>query len=154
MTRPYSEDLRERAVLLAARGETIRAIGAALRISPSCVSKWKKLQAQTGGLAPGRIGGYKKRTLSGSNADWLRARVQSGEAFTLRKLTAELLARGVKTDRRAVWIFLRAEGLTFKKKRSCPPNRSVRTSCANGRAGNSVRPGLTQNASFSSTRHG
>lgn len=114
MTRAYSEDLRERALLLAARGQTIRAIGATLGISPSCVSKWKRLQAQTGGLAPGKIGGHKKRTLSGANADWLRARIQSGP-FTLRKLTAELLTRGVKTDRRAVWVFLRAEGLTFKK---------------------------------------
>lgn len=115
MTRPYSEDLRERALLLSARGETIRAIGSTLGISPSCVSKWKKLQARTGGLAPGKIGGHKKPTLSGSNADWLRARIQSGEAFTLRKLTAELSARGIKTDRRAVWVFLRAEGLSFKK---------------------------------------
>lgn len=114
MTRPYSEDLRERALALSARGQTIRAIGAALGISPSCISKWKRLQAQTGSLSPGKIGGHKRPTLSGANADWLRARVQSGP-FTSRKLTAELLARGVKTDRRAVWTFLRAEGLTFKK---------------------------------------
>ena len=117
MTRAFSEDLRERALLLSARGESIRAIGATLGISPSCVSKWKKLQAQTGSLAPGKIGGHKKPTLSGANADWLRARVQSG-AFTLRKLTAELLERGIKTDRRAVWVFLRAEGLSFKKNHS------------------------------------
>ncbi len=30
-------------------------------------------------------------------------------------LAAELLARGIKTDRRAVWVFVRAEGLSFKK---------------------------------------
>jgi putative transposase len=33
-------------------------------------------------------------------------------------LTAELAARGIKTDRRAVWVFVRAEGLSFKKERS------------------------------------
>jgi transposase len=37
MTRPYSEDLRERALLLEEQGATIRAIGDALQISPSCV---------------------------------------------------------------------------------------------------------------------
>jgi len=52
MTRPYSEDLRERAMRRADAGETIRSIAAALQISPSCVSKWRKLRRETGGLAP------------------------------------------------------------------------------------------------------
>lgn len=59
MTRPYSQDLRERALNRYEAGETIRAIGAALAISPSCVSKWCKLKRDTGSLAPGRIGGHK-----------------------------------------------------------------------------------------------
>jgi hypothetical protein len=33
-------------------------------------------------------------------------------------LAAELTARGIKTDRRAVWVFLHAEGLSFKKART------------------------------------
>jgi putative transposase len=33
----------------------------------------------------------------------------------LRKLTRELVARGIKTDVRAVWTFVHAEGLSFKK---------------------------------------
>ena len=41
-------------------------------------------------------------------------RCRSGP-FTTRGLTAELAARGIKTDRRAVWVFVRAEGLSFKK---------------------------------------
>ena len=63
MTRPYSEDLRERAVARFEAGETTRAIAAALRISQSCVSKWMKLKRATGSLAPGMVGGHKKRTL-------------------------------------------------------------------------------------------
>ena len=117
MTRPYSEDLRERALLRADAGETIRAIAGALRISPSCVSKWRKLRRETGGLTPLQIGGRKQRVLSGSCADWLRERIACGPV-TLRGLTAELAARGVRTDRRAVWTFLRAEGLSFKKNRA------------------------------------
>ena len=61
MTRPYSEDLRERAVARFEAGETTRSIAAALRISPSCVSKWLKLKRETGSLAPGQVGGHKKR---------------------------------------------------------------------------------------------
>ncbi|TBE34067.1 hypothetical protein ELH07_16140 [Rhizobium ruizarguesonis] len=64
MTQPYSEDLRERAMARLTAGETIRSIAAALSISPSCVSKWKRRLAETGALTPGRIGGHKKRTLS------------------------------------------------------------------------------------------
>lgn len=116
MTRPYSEDLRERALARFDAGESIRSIGAALKISPSCVSKWRKLKAQTGSLGHGKIGGHKKPRLSGEVADWLRERCRSGR-FTTRGLAAELLARGIKTDRRTVWVFLHAEGLSFKKNR-------------------------------------
>lgn len=114
MTRPYSEDLRERALARADAGETVRSIAEELQISPSCISKWKNLREQTGGLAPGKIGGHKKKALSGAHAEWLRDRIRSGP-FTLRKLTAELAERGIKTDVRAVWTFVHAEGLSFKK---------------------------------------
>ena len=115
--RPYSEDLRERAVQRAEAGETIRSIAEALQISPSCVSKWRKRLRETGALTPGQIGGHKPRTLVGECAAWLRVRVGEGP-FTTRGLTAELAARGIKTDRRAVWVFLHADGLSFKKNRA------------------------------------
>ncbi len=114
MTRPYSADLRERALARLSVGETTRSIAAALSIASSCVSKWKRRLAETGSLEPGRVGGRQKRTLSGERADWLRERCRSGP-FTTRGLVAELAERGIKTDRRAVWVFVRAEGLSFKK---------------------------------------
>jgi len=114
MTAPYSVDLRERALARKASGETHREIAAALQISPSCLSKWTKHERETGSLEPAQIGGYKPRTLSGDCADWLRERVASGP-ITLRGLTAELAERGIKTQPRAVWVFLHAEGLSFKK---------------------------------------
>ena len=114
MMRPYSEDLREHALLLAEQGATIRAIGDALQISPSRVSKWRKLQRETGSLKHGKIGGHKRPVLSGATASWLRERLRSGP-FTMRKLKAELAGRGVKTHASVVWLFVRAEGLSFKK---------------------------------------
>jgi transposase len=117
MTRPYCEDLRERALLMADRGETIRAIGQSLQISPSCVSKWKKLRQETGALKPGKMNGHKKRVLSGLHAEWLRERIAS-EPFTLHKLASELAERGIKADIKAIWIFIRAEGLSYKKNRA------------------------------------
>jgi len=114
MTQPYSQDLRERALMRSDAGEPDRAIAAALSISPSCLSKWRRLRRETGNLEPGKMNGHKKRTLSGPTADWLRDRIKT-EPFTTRQLAAELAARGIKTDRRAVWVFLHAEGLSFKK---------------------------------------
>jgi transposase len=109
-----------------------------LRISPSCVSKWRKRQRETGALTPGQMGGHKPRTLSGECADWLRARIAAGP-FTTRGLTAELAARGIKTDRRAVWFFLHAEGMSFKKNRNAgravPPRHRVQARTLEGPSG-------------------
>lgn len=117
MTAPYSMDLRARAMARKAAGQTHREIASALQISASCVSKWCKREQETGSLAPGQIGGHKPRTLSGDIAAWLKERIAAGPV-TLRGLTAELAERGVKTQPRAVWVFLHDEGFSFKKNTS------------------------------------
>ena len=117
MTRPCSIDLRERAVALVEAGMTIREVGEILNISPSCLPKWRGLQQRTGSLLPGKIGGHKKRTLSGEPAKWLKRRMREA-AFTLRGLVAELAEQGIKTDTRAVWIFAHEQNLSFKKNRA------------------------------------
>ena len=63
------------------------------------------------------MGGHKKAVLAGANADWLRARIAAGP-FTLRKLTAELAARGIRTHQKTVWLFVHTEGLSYKKNRA------------------------------------
>jgi transposase len=112
-------------------GETHRVIAAALRISPSCVSKWTKRKSQTGSLSPAQVGGYKPRTLSGECAQWLSARLASGP-FTLRGLAAELAERGIKTHPRAVWVFVHAQGLSYKK--TLLPEEQTRPDVARKRA--------------------
>jgi putative transposase len=152
MTAPYSVDLRERALGRKGAGETNREIAAALRISPSCVSKWTKRKRETGSLAPAQIGGYKPRTLSGESADWLRARIAAGP-FTLRGLSAELAQRGIKTHPRAVWVFVHAEGLSeLQKKRCWPRSRRVLTWRESGRDGRPIRAGSRPRGLCSSTR--
>jgi len=62
------------------------------------------------------MGGYKPRTLRGEHADWLIARCREKD-FTISQLVEELQrVRGLKVDRRSVWEFLHAQGLSFKKK--------------------------------------
>jgi putative transposase len=114
MAKPYSTDLRERAMARVSAGETIRAVATALRISPSSVSKWTQRLRRTGDVAPGRMGGHKPRSIREAQADWLRERIASAP-FTLRGLVAELARRGLKVDYRTVWSFVHDEKLSFKK---------------------------------------
>ena len=117
MTRPYSLDLRER-VVAAVEQEGLSRHQAAARfgVAVSTVVHWVRRFRATGSVAPGKIGGHKKRVLRGEHAEWLIARCRE-RGFTISQLVEELLAeRGLKVDRRQVWEFLHGEGLSFKKK--------------------------------------
>ena len=115
MTRPYSMDLRERAVVRVISGESVRSVAAALSVSPATVVRWSGRHRATGSAAPGKIGGHKVGVLS-RHRDWLVERAHRD--FTLRGLVAELAERGVQVDYVQVWRFVHAEGLSFKKKRA------------------------------------
>ena len=153
MTAPYSVDLRSRALARKAAGETHREIAQALRISPSCLSKWARHERETGSLAPTRMGGCKPRTLSGECAEWLRERVASGPV-TLRGLAAELAERGIKTAPRAVWVFPSRRGAQLQKKPCCLKSRRAPTSLAGVSAGKPIRAASRLLAWYSSTRRG
>lgn len=114
MSRPYSMDLRERAVARVLAGESVRSVAAMLSISAATVVRWSGRHRMTGSAAPGKIGGHKVGVLA-AHRDWLVERVRRD--FTLRGLVAELAERGVKVDYVQVWRFVHAEGLSFKKKR-------------------------------------
>lgn len=121
MTKPYSMDLRERAVARVLAGESVRSVAFALSISAATVVRWSQRHRATGSPAPGKVGGHKPRLLTGDLRDWLLDRTKSD--FTLRGLVAELAERDVKVDYVQVWRFAHAEGLSFKKKRS--PRRAA-----------------------------
>lgn len=116
MTRPYSMDLRDRAMARIMAGESVRTVAAALSVSAATVVRWSQRYRASGSAKPGKVGGHKVGILTGAHRDWLRERAQSD--FTLRGLVAELAERGVKVDYVQVWRFAHAEGLSFKKKRS------------------------------------
>jgi transposase len=119
MARPYSQDLRERAVAAVEReGMSRNQAASRFGVAASTVIGWVKRFRQTGSVAPGQMGGHKPRKITGEHRDWLIARCRAGD-FTLRGLVAELAAeRGLKVDYRSVWEFVHAEGLSYKKNRS------------------------------------
>jgi len=105
MTKPYSMDLRERVVsAVDAEGMSRHEAAARFGIAVSSAIRWMARYRKTGSVAPSKIGGYKPKTLRGEHASWLVARC----------------------DRRSVWEFLHAEGLSHKKNRPCTGARSQR----------------------------
>jgi transposase len=90
---------------------------------------WVRRLRETGSIEPGKMGGYKPKAISGEHRVWLLQRVRDRD-FTLRGLVGELAERGLKVDYRSVWEFVRAEKLSFKKKRGGWRTRSSRRRAA------------------------
>ena len=131
MTKPYSMDLRDRAVARVLAGESVRSVALALSISAATVVRWSQRYRVTGSASPGKVGGHKPNLLSGCHRDWLLERTATD--FTLRGLVGELGTRGVKVDYVQVWRFVHAEGLSFKKKRASnrtAPAKDRQAACA------------------------
>ena len=63
MTRPYSNDLRERVVSAVLSGESCRVVAARFDVAVSSVVKWSQRFRATGSVAPGKIGGHRRRLL-------------------------------------------------------------------------------------------
>jgi transposase len=96
MTKPYSNDLRERAVARVSAGESVRSVAAILSVSASSGVKWAQRSRATGSVAPGQMGGHRPPVLVGEHREWLLRRVT--QDFTLRGLVAELAARGARGE--------------------------------------------------------
>ena len=117
MAKPYSMDLRERAMERVAAGESARTVAAILKVSVSSVIKWTQRQRRTGSVAPGKMGGHRRYLILGEHRDWLIERVAKDPNVTLRGLAEELSQRGLAADHATVGRFLHREGQSFKKNR-------------------------------------
>ncbi len=113
MTRPYSIDL---VGAVEEGGMTRRRAAAQFGVGVSTVIAWVRRFRETGSVAPGQMGGHKPKAIRGAHRDWLLERCREKD-FTLRGLVAELAERGLKVDYRAVWDFVHAEKLSYKKNR-------------------------------------
>ena len=132
MGKPYSLDLRERVVgAVVTGGLSCNRAAKQFGVGISTAINWVRRLRETGSVAPGKIGGYKPKAISGAHRVWLLQRIKNGD-FTLRGLVAELAGRGLKVDYRSVWEFVHAEKLSFKKKRGGWRTRPSRRRAATG----------------------
>ena len=114
MARPLSEDLRKRVVAAVLGGESCRSVAARFGVAVSSVVKWSQRYRATGSVAPGKMGGHLKPRLA-PHREFILKRLSQTPHLTLHALKDELAARGIKVSHNAVWLFLRREGLRFKK---------------------------------------
>lgn len=114
MTRPLSNDLRERVVAAVRGGESCRTVAARFGVAVSSVVKWSQRYRATGSVAPGKMGGHRRPILE-PHRGFILERIGQTPHLTLHGLKDELAARGVRVSHNAVWMFLQREGLRFKK---------------------------------------
>ena len=99
MPRPYSNDLRMRAVEKVQAGESRRGVAKELRVAPSSVIKWARRYSDTGSAGPSRMGTRRAPKLAGCRA-WILERINACPAITSAGLQDWLGGRGVAGESR------------------------------------------------------
>lgn len=115
MTKPYSIDLRELAMVRLEGGETTRAVALALRVAVSSVVKWAARKRRSGSVAPGKMGGHRPHLIGGDHRLFVLGEVERDPNITLHRLSAALAQRGLVVHPASVGRFLHREGKSFKK---------------------------------------
>ena len=118
MPKPYSNDLRERAVKASQSGESCRVVALRYGVAVSTIVKWAQRYRETGNVTPDKIGGYRPFVLE-PHRDFILEQLQHTSHLSLLRLQDMLAKRGVKVSHDTIWRFLRREGLSFKKKPVC-----------------------------------
>jgi transposase len=83
-------------------------------VAVSSVVKWSQRNLATGSGRPDNMGGHRNPALDAHRA-FILERLRRTPHLTLHGPKDELAMRGVTVSHNAVWLFLRREGLRFKK---------------------------------------
>jgi transposase len=126
MTRPYSSDLRERIVRAVEAGGSRKAVAAQFDVSISFVVKLLRRWRDRGTIAPDQYGGWRKPVLS-AHVALVQAIIADNNELQLEELRQRLAAEGIAISISALCRFLKAEGLTRKKRPSTRRNSNGRT---------------------------
>lgn len=118
MAKPASSDLRKRVVEAVLAGESNRAVADRYCVAPSSPSKWTQHYLQSGSFEARRMGGHRPRILE-PHEDVIMKRIAETPHVTVRGLRNELAEQGVEASTDTIWRFLRARGLSHKKKSIC-----------------------------------
>lgn len=119
MAKPCSDDLRHR-VIAAVEEEALSCREAArrFRVSASSAVKWLQAYRRTGRRSARPMGGDRRSVLK-PRREWLLALIARESDLTLWAIAERLrFEQGIKADASMLCRFFKAEGISFKKKRS------------------------------------
>ena len=114
MPRPYSTDLRERAVEAVESGASRREIAEIFKVGVSSVIRWCQRWSETGSAAPKRSGGSVSPLEE--HSDWILALVAKQPDLTLEEILAAMAKQGIPGSRSALQRFFDRHNVSFKKK--------------------------------------
>ena len=117
MSKPYSEDLRERVVAAVEGGLSRRQAAGVFDVGVSSVIRWVQRFRATGSVAAKPMGGDHRSRLTGERI-WILGRIEAEPDLTVEELRSELRDRGLVVGYGTVCRFFAREDITFKKKRA------------------------------------
>ena len=127
MSKPYSEDLRLRAVEAVADGMSRRRVAKLFRVGVSSVIRWAERQDRTGTVAAKPMGGSRGTSIEGADREWLLALIAAQPDLTLEEMRAALAKqRQLSVGHGSIWRFCDREKLTLKKKSARRAARQAR----------------------------
>ena len=116
MTKPLSNDLRDRVVSAVDDGMTRRAAAQRFGVAPSTAIRWVRQWRWTGSVDPRPQGGDKRSHRIEAHADEILALVEETPDMTLAEIAGHLeRARGLCVAQSTVWRFFERHGVTLKK---------------------------------------
>ena len=143
MARAYSSDLRVRVIEAINGGTSTRQAAARFAIGIATAGAWYRRWRETGEAKPGRLGNPGGSKLDAHEA-FILGLIAAEKDIALHEIAERLAeAHGLIVQPSTVWYFLNRRGLTFKKRRLMPPNRSAKTSPPHGKRGPKPSPALT-----------
>ena len=116
MTRPLSNDLRQRLISAVDSGMTRRAAAARFGVGASTAVRWVRQWRETGSVAPSPQGGDYRSHRIEVHAEEILELVDERPDITLAEITAQLeQEHGLQVALSTVWRFFERRGITLKK---------------------------------------
>jgi transposase len=126
MARPYSVDLRVRVIEAIDGGLSTRQAAARFAIGIATAGAWHRSWRERGDAKPGKQGNPGGSKLDACE-DFILGLIAAEKDIALHEISERLAeAYGLTVQPSTVWYFLKRRGLTFKKRRRTPPNKSAK----------------------------
>ena len=149
----YSEDLRARVLAAVDAGMAARAAARVFRVSVSYIYKALIRRRRTGEVSASSRRGHRPRKLTPAQETALAAHITAHPDLTLAALQTWLAGEhAVRLSNGAMWSAVARLGLSFKKRRSAPPSRTVRMSPPGAASGGRRSPLSMPTSSYLSMR--